>query len=219
MCHSCQGASPFLCCHCLFFNIWARATCRMRNARQLPGRMILAASAPSAPTTAAPCHSVACCAQTESGKYLISVRHLPGNDNALDVCICSTVVWLLVVSCCLVVAWLAAGWLAKRPMFGLWQTPANMPHTVCPSALLLLCVIVLRPLLPLCRPTTHFLQFNFWQTHFIINSVIFPLAAHFYFLDQFYPREQMKFSSEKLICILETRTDMQKSKLPRALTT
>lgn len=33
--------------------------------------------------------SVACCAQTESGKYLISVRHLPGNDNAPDVCICS----------------------------------------------------------------------------------------------------------------------------------
>lgn len=106
MCHSCQAASPFLSCHCLFFNIWARATCRMRNARQLPGRMILTASAPAAPATA-PCHSVACCAQTESGKYLISVRHLPGNDNALDVCICSAVAWLLVVAgllvgCCLV---------------------------------------------------------------------------------------------------------------------
>lgn len=107
--------------------------------------------------------SVACCARTESGKYLISVRHLPGNDNAPDVCICSASCCLLVVVGCLSV-WLF-GWLAKRAMFGLWQTPANMPHTVCPSALLFCVILLLLRLTAQTRPaySARLLQFNFWQ--------------------------------------------------------
>jgi len=82
------------------------------------------------------------------------------------------------------------GWLAKRAMFGLWQTPANMPHTVCPSALLF-CVC---DLAASSLAADSLLQFNFWQTHFIINSVTgrSSTSRNFYQFTQ----QQMKFSRQ-----------------------